>query len=90
MAEGDQARPDRAQERAASRGSQSSPDSAPEEVRYTADDLAESAPQLLGVSRHALAGALYGSKKKTYTLDEAKSLVNKFLKREVQTGEAEA
>lgn len=75
------AKPDRAAERAAARGTQSNPDAEPEEVRYTVEQLEEATPQLLGVSRPTLAGALHGSSKKTYTLDEAKKLIDTFLKR---------
>lgn len=75
------AKPDRQAERAAARGTQSNPTAVPEEVRYTVEALTEAAPQLLGVSRHALAGALYGATKRTFTLDEAKGLVSKFLNR---------
>lgn len=79
----ERAKVDRAAERAASRGTQSNPGAEPEEVRYSVDQLMEAAPQLLGVSRTVLAGGLYGSSKKTYTLDEAKKRVDAFLKREV-------
>lgn len=67
-----------AAEKAPARGS-----SAKESARYSVDDLREN-PRLLGtgISRHALAGALAGQTKKTFTIDEASKLVDRFLKAE--------
>lgn len=72
--------------KADARGTQSNPDAdvTPEEVRYSEEELRENAGPLLGVSPHAVAGALYDSGRKTHTLEEAQTLVNDFLKREVQ------
>lgn len=81
----EKATPDRAAERSAARGSQSNPEATPEEVRYPLDDLKADAPHLLGVSPHAVAGAMFGETRKTLTLDEAKERVDAFLGREVQT-----
>lgn len=77
------AKPDRAAERAAARGTQSSPDRVPEEVRYTVDDLREN-PRLLGpnITEPAIAGALFGATKKTWTLDEVRGRLDEFLTRE--------
>lgn len=58
----------------------------PETVRYSVDDLRESAPMLLGCSRHAFDGALAtlgNARKKGYTLDEAKRIVEAFMEREI-------
>lgn len=81
MADETTARPDRAQEKAAARGTQSNPTAEPETVRFSIEDLREN-PRLLGsgISRHAVAGALAGSSKKTFTLDEAAKAVERFLK----------
>lgn len=76
------AKPSRAAERAAERGTQSSPEETPDEVRYTHEQLIEGARGMLGVNRHAVAGALAGESQKTFTLDEASELVNTALKRE--------
>lgn len=76
-------RPDRSAERAAARGTQSSPDRVPEEVRYTVEDLREN-PRLLGpdITEPAIVGALFGSAKKTWTLDEVRDRLREFLTRE--------
>lgn len=71
-----------AAERAAKRGTQSSPDAEPEVVRYSIEALREDSVQLLGVTEPAVVGALFGETRKTFTLDEMKRLVEKFLKRE--------
>lgn len=82
----ERAKVDRQQEKAAARGTQRDPEATPETVTYSFDEMSENAPQLLGVSRHALAGAFHEeSQKKRYSLDEAKGLVDAFLKREVGT-----
>lgn len=78
------------QEKASARGTQSNPDSKPDEVRYTRDQLEEQAPNLLGVPGHAIPGALEGEDAKTFTLKRAETLVNKFLSREVEGQEVEA
>lgn len=79
----DRATTSRPHERAHQRGSQSSPGDAPDEVRYPVEELRESSRNLLGVSPHAVAGALVGERRKSLTLEEAKDAVNEFLKREV-------
>lgn len=66
------------------RGSQSSPDNPPEEQRFTVEELRSGARGLLNTSPHAVAGALSGERKKTFTLDEAEAAVKAFLKREVE------
>lgn len=74
---------DRAQERAAKRGTQSSPGSSPEEVRYSVDDLREN-PRLINANSRAVDGAfsdLSASGRKTFTLDEAAKRVRTFLGR---------
>lgn len=76
-------KPDRASERAATRGTQSSPTNAPDVPRYSEEDLREN-PRLLGpnITEPAIAGALFGSAKKTWTLDEVRDRLNEFLTRE--------
>lgn len=81
MAEVDQAKADKAHEAASRRGTQSSPEKTPEEVRYSEQELREGAQGLLGVSPHAVAAALYGQTRKTHTLAEAERLVNVYLGR---------
>lgn len=82
MADHPPASPDRAAERAARRGTQSNPEGAPEEVRFSIEDLFENPRRLgEGVTRPAIAGALHGSDQATFTLEEAADLVNEFLKR---------
>lgn len=88
MAAEDKATVDRAAERASQRGSQSNPENVPEVVRYDRDELKENAGSLLRVSPHAVEGALAGSSKKTFTLDEAKKLVDAFLKRPEEGADA--
>lgn len=73
------AKPDRQHERSQARGTQSSPEEPPEEVRYSIEELTDHAQSLLGVSTHAVAGALVGERRKSLTLDEAKDAVNAFL-----------
>lgn len=80
----DSAQPSRAAERAAQRGSQSNPENVPDEVRYSVEELMEGARHLLRVPAPAVAGALSGESRKTFTLDEAKTLVDEFLGREVE------
>ena len=65
------------------RASQSSPDNPPEERRYPIESLIEGSRGYLGVSPAAASGAFTGSRKQTYTIDEARELVNEFLGREV-------
>ena len=77
------AAPARAAERSAARDSQSRSEATPDEPRYSPEALQEDARSLLGVSSHAVAGALYGETAETFTLDEAKGLVEAFLTREV-------
>lgn len=86
MADGtDQAKPDKAQERAARRGSQSNPENAPEEVRYSVDDLMDN-PRLVNTNSRAIAGAFAGvTSPKTFTLAEASERVNAFLTRPEET-----
>lgn len=83
MADPTDVKPDKAAERAASRGTQSNPDAKPEEVRYSIDDL-KANPRLVGpgVSRHAIAGAFHDSERKTVTLTQAADQVKKWLKHE--------
>lgn len=90
MADGTQASADKAQERAARRGSQSDPANTPDEVRYTIEELKEN-PSLLGdgISAHAIAGALHDTERKTFTLGTAVKLVNQFLNRVPDTDDAE-
>lgn len=78
------AKPERAVERAAARGTQSSPANAPEEARFSAEDLVEN-PRLLGpgITTPMVAGALYGADRKTFTLAEMAERVNDFLGREL-------
>jgi hypothetical protein len=64
------------------RGSQSSPERVPEEVRYDLDELREQSQLLLGVSPAALAGALIGERRKSLTLDEARDAVAEFMGRD--------
>lgn len=54
----------------------------PEEVTYTEEQLREGARVLLGVSPHSVAGALSAGSKKSYTVDEAKALLDEFLTNE--------
>jgi len=54
----------------------------PVEERFTAEELAERAREI-GCDRHALAGALAGQTKKTFTVSEARTLVNRFRTRKV-------
>ena len=83
-----EAAPDRAQERAARRGSQSSPDREPEEVRYSVEQLTEN-PRLVNTNARAIAGAFHGvTEPKTFTLEQAAERVNDFLKRPAATEEA--
>lgn len=51
-----------------------------EELRYSVEELTESARTRLGVSPHAVAGAFAGVRTKTFTIDEAKARVAKFEK----------
>ena len=86
MGDGDQQpKVDRAAERAAKRGSQSNPDRPAEEVevRYNADELADRHRSLgAGVRRMSIAGALAldTSGNSTWTLDEAKALLDQYRK----------
>lgn len=65
------------------RAAQSSPHNTPEERRYPIASLIEGARGYLGVSPAAVSGAFTGSRKQTYTINEARELVNEFLSREV-------
>lgn len=94
MADGDQqqttAKPDKAQERAARRGSQSNPEATPEEVRYSVDDLMDN-PRLVNTNSRAIAGAFAGvTEPKTFTLADASKRVNEFLNRPAEGAEADA
>jgi hypothetical protein len=82
------AKPDRAAEKAAARGTQSNPAAEPDEVRYSREELIEQAGNLLGVSSHAVVGGLYGESAQTFTLDRATKLVNAFLKRPAEGEES--
>lgn len=68
--------------KAAVRAQAKAEDVAPEEVTYTEEQLREGARNLLGVSTHAVAGALSAGSKKSYTIDEAKTLLDAFLANE--------
>lgn len=63
------------------RGTQATPEPKGEERRYTREELRERARSLLDVSPHVLAAALAEEDAKTFTLDKAKSLVEKAQKR---------
>lgn len=52
-----------------------------EPERFPIQQLADEARAYLGVSRHVAAGAFYGEKRTTLTIDEAKKLVEKFSNR---------
>lgn len=78
------ATPARDVERSAARGPQSRPEATPEEVRFTVEQLHDDSAALLGVSTHTVAGAVYGEKRKSLTLDEAKKLVDVFLTRKAE------
>ncbi len=65
------------------RASQSSPDNPPEERRYPIASLIDGARGYLGVSPVAASGAFVGGRKQTYTIAEARELVDEFLTREV-------
>jgi hypothetical protein len=78
------------QEKAAARGARSSAPAKSETVRYSADELAAN-PRLLGtgISRHAVRGALENATKRTFTIDEATKAVDRFLKSEPKSEDAE-
>lgn len=54
---------------------------APEEGRYSHEELIEQAHNLFGVPGRALHGALHGEERKTLTKAQAKKLVDVFLGR---------
>lgn len=88
MASTDEPKANDAAQRASARGMQSAPERepAPETVRYSVEDLRESAPMLLSCSRHAFDGALAAlgnAAKKSYTRDDAARIVKAFLEREI-------
>lgn len=51
---------------------------------YSASELADNAGKIFGVRRECVAAALRASGKAECTVDEAKEIVKKFLKREVK------
>lgn len=51
---------------------------------YPVAEIYANSAAALGVKAEVVAGALYGSNKDQYTLDEVKSLIDKFKKREVK------
>lgn len=54
-----------------------------EAPHYALDELLENARTLTGYSRHMLAGALSGSDRKTFTVEEAKAEAKRFAKKPV-------
>ncbi|MGH2939447.1 MAG: hypothetical protein ACRDPE_15170 [Solirubrobacterales bacterium] len=61
--------------------------SAPEEPRIAREVLIAESRGYLGVASHVAAGALHDDDHKTFTIDQAKDCVKKFLKRPADTGE---
>jgi hypothetical protein len=61
--------------------------STPEEPRVAREVLISESRGYLGVASHVAAGALHGDDHKTFTVDQAKDAVRKFLKRKAATAE---
>lgn len=52
--------------------------------KYSREELLANAEAIFAVKPEVLAGALHGREEKEFTIDEVKSLVNKFLERKVK------
>ena len=52
--------------------------------RYSREELLANAEALFSVKPEVLAGALHGNERKELTIEEAKQLVDQFLKRKVK------
>lgn len=57
---------------------------APSAKKYSVNELAQNAQALFGVKPEVLAGALHGVVQKELAVDEAKRLIEQFLKRRVK------
>lgn len=51
---------------------------------YTLSEIYANCEAAFGVKPEVIAGALYGSSKERYTVDEVKSLIDRFKKKEVK------
>lgn len=67
-------------------GSSGAAKSAPDEPRYSREEL----PEFLGVAPHIFAGAVASERNQTFTVAAAQKLVDKFLKHEDESEGAQA
>lgn len=61
------------------------PSAAADVPTFTREELQEDSILRLGHPSHVIVGALYGSRKKHFTVEETEKAIDKFLKAEEQT-----